>query len=120
MTRYIFRRLIGVVAILVVISILTFGIFFLIPADPALKSCGKGCNLPVFPVGWDSWHPTVHATSQYSVFVKGIFVGRDFVGGGSDKRCDAPCLGFSFLTDQPVWTDLIDRVPVTFSSWTMG
>jgi peptide/nickel transport system permease protein len=128
MTRYIFRRLIGVVAILVVISILTFGIFFLIPSDPALKSCGKGCNperlaeirqklqldLPVFPISKSGVHLNPN-DSQYGIFVKGIFVGRDFVGGGSDKRCDAPCLGFSFLTDQPVWTDLIDRVPVTLS-----
>ena len=65
MVRYIIRRSIGVVAILIVISIITFGIFAIIPANPALNACGKGCpierqheiekklglNLPVFPVG---------------------------------------------------------------------
>ena len=122
MTRYIIRRLIGVVAILTVISIITFGVFFLVPANPALRACGKGCNPErlaeiEMKLGLDK--PVFFAyppnDSQYGKFVQGIFVGRDFIGGGSDKRCDAPCLGFSFVTDQPVWDDLVDRVPVTAS-----
>lgn len=122
MTRYIIRRLIGVVVILAVISVITFGIFFLIPANPALQACGKGCN-PVrlaeieAKLGLDK--PVFFAIpptdSQYGQFVKGLFVGRDFVGGGSSKHCDVPCFGFSFATDQPVWPDLLDRLPVTFS-----
>ena len=131
MVRYILRRLIGVAAIIVVISIITFGIFFIIPANPAIKACGKGCvperlheieaklglDKPVFPVGWSGWHPTVHnpANSQYGQFVKGVFAGREFYGGGSTSTCDAPCLGFSFATDQPVWPLIKDRIPVTFS-----
>ncbi|HUR51728.1 MAG TPA: ABC transporter permease [Mycobacteriales bacterium] len=122
MVRYIIRRLIGVVAILVVISIVTFGIFFIIPANPAIRACGKGCtqvrlheieaklgiDKPVFL----AWPPT---DSQYGQFAKGIFTGRDFYGGGSSDRCDRPCLGFSFATDQQVWPLLKERVPVTFS-----
>ncbi len=122
MARYIIRRSLGVVAILVLISIITFGVFFLVPADPAVKACGKGCNPEVLAeirmkLGLDkpvffAWPPT---ESQYGKFAVGVFAGRDFIGGGSDKRCDAPCLGFSFVTDQPVFDDLVDRVPVTFS-----
>ncbi len=122
MARYIIRRLFGVAAVLIVISILTFGIFYLIPADPAVKACGKTCpperlaeireklglDKPVFL----AWPPS---DSQYGKFAKGIVFGRDFEGGGSNKRCDAPCLGFSFVTDQPVTDELKDRLPVTFS-----
>ena len=132
MGRYIIRRLIGVVVVLVAISIITFGIFFLVPADPALRSCGKGCNperlaeirtklgidKPIFPVSIGGKHPGLHLApedSQYGTYIKGIFVGRDFIGGGSDIHCDAPCLGFSFVTDQPVTDDLKDRLPITFS-----
>ena len=122
MVRYIIRRSLGIVVILTIISIITFGIFYLIPANPALQACGKGCNSerlaeienklgldkPVFL----AFPPT---DSQYGTFVKGVFAGRDFEGGGSTEHCDRPCLGYSFATDQPVWPDLLDRLPVTFS-----
>jgi peptide/nickel transport system permease protein len=119
MARYIIRRLIGVAAVLVVISIITFSVFFLVPANPALQACGKGCNPQRLAeieakLGLDK--PVFLATdSQYVTFVKGIFAGRDFTGGGSTKHCDRPCFGFSFATDQEVWPDLLDRLPVTFS-----
>jgi peptide/nickel transport system permease protein len=119
MGRYIARRLIGVVLILGIISAITFGLFFLIPANPALKACGKGCNPDRLhaieqKLGLDK--PVFFATdSQYVTFIKGVFVGRDFPGGGSDEHCGAPCLGYSFATDQPVFDDLKDRFPVTFS-----
>jgi len=132
MIRYIIRRLIGVVAILFVISIITFGIFAIFPADPALKACGRNCTQdrllelqqklglddPVYPIGWSSWHPTVEPNldeSQYGAFIKGVFVGREYYGGGSTDSCGTPCLGFSFATAQPVWETLKGRFGVTFS-----
>jgi peptide/nickel transport system permease protein len=30
-------------------------------------------------------------------------------------ECPAPCLGYSFITRQPVWPELLDRAPVTIS-----
>lgn len=122
MVRYIIRRSLGVVVILFVISVITFGIFFVVPANPALSACGKGCTTerlhaieeklgldkPVFL----AWPPT---QSQYGQFAKGVFAGREFFGGGSFEPCNAPCLGFSFATDQQVWPLLKDRLPVTFS-----
>ena len=127
MIRYILRRLIGVAVIIVVISIITFGIFFIIPSNPALRACGKGCtqerlheieaklgiDKPVFPLDSHGFHNP--ADSQYGQFVKGIFKGREFYGGGSTSTCNAPCLGYSFATDQPVWPLVKERIPVTFS-----
>ncbi len=122
MLPYIIRRLIGVVAILAVISILTFGIFFLLPANPALNACGKGCSPERLAaiehkLGLDkpfffSWPPS---ESQYGGFVTGLFAGREFEGGDETNPCDAPCMGFSFSTNQQVWPQLKDRLPVTAS-----
>ena len=123
MIRYVIRRLIGVAVVLVVISIITFGIFYLLPSNPALNACGKGCNpatLKAIEVKLGIDKPVFLATdSQYVTYVKGIFVGRDFPNGGSAgvkiPHCDAPCLGFSFTTDNQVLPILKDRFPVTFS-----
>lgn len=131
MARYIIRRSIGLIAILLVISIITFGVFFLIPANPALQACGKGCtqqrlheieaklgiDKPVFPLSFDGVVPQLHnpGDTQYGKFLFGLFRGRDFVGGGSDQHCGFPCFGFSFVNDQPVWDNLKDRLPVTVS-----
>jgi len=52
---------------------------------------------------------------QYGNWVKGVFVGADYDYGAGVERCPAPCFGYSFITRQPVWPDLLDRVPVTLS-----
>ncbi len=35
--------------------------------------------------------------------------------GAEIEHCPAPCLGYSFITRQAVWPELVDRAPVTFS-----
>ena len=52
---------------------------------------------------------------QYGHWVKGIFVGADYDYGAGVEHCPAPCFGYSFITRQPVWPDLLDRLPVTLS-----
>jgi peptide/nickel transport system permease protein len=34
---------------------------------------------------------------------------------GISKHCPAPCLGYSFVTDEPVTAMIVDRIPVTAS-----
>lgn len=116
---YIVRRLIAVIVMLLVVTLVTFGIFFAIPkltgADPAALYVGKqadpatiegireklGLGEPILVQFWD--------------FVTGIFAGRDYTGGGTTVRCDAPCFGYSFRNEQPIWPVLQDRLPVTLS-----
>lgn len=52
---------------------------------------------------------------RYAEFMRGIFTGRT-IGDGADARdCPAPCLGFSFRSDEPV-TEIVARtLPVTLS-----
>ena len=52
---------------------------------------------------------------QYWHWLKGIFVGVDYNMGSEVDHCPAPCLGYSFISRTPVWPDLTDRIPVTFS-----
>jgi peptide/nickel transport system permease protein len=52
---------------------------------------------------------------QYGRWVKGIFVGADYDYGSGVEHCPAPCFGYSFITHQPVWPDLLNRLPVTLS-----
>lgn len=114
MGRYIIRRLIGVVALVFIVMTLTFGIFFLVPASPATLACGKSCSPERIAdinakLGLDD--PIL---SQYGQYVKGFVVGRDFADG--TVRCDAPCFGVSFQTDEDVLRDLLlDRLPITVS-----
>ena len=46
---------------------------------------------------------------------KGIVVGADYNTGPATVHCPAPCLGYSFITQNPVLPDLLDRLPVTLS-----
>ena len=44
MLRYLVRRVIGGVLVLGIVSIVVFGLFFVLPADPARLACGKSCT----------------------------------------------------------------------------
>ncbi len=111
MLRFLVRRVLGAVVILIVISAVTYVLFFALPTDPALLSCGKNCspqnialihqNLGLdkpIPVQW--WH-----------YVVGIFAGRHLPLGD----CPAPCFGLSFDNNTPIWDTLKDRYPTTLT-----
>lgn len=115
MVRFVIRRLLLAVTTLFAISIITFLLFFAVPSSPATVMCGKNCNPTQIAqvehrLGLDQ--PLV---DQYGTFVKGIFAGRTIGEGDFARTCPAPCLGYSFRTDEPV-LDIIKRtLPVTVS-----
>jgi peptide/nickel transport system permease protein len=119
---YIVRRLVWAVLLLIVLSMVTFSIFYLIPrlggATPE--------TLATRYVGRSATAETVHLTAerlgfldpvpvQYWNWLKEIVVGADYDFGAGVEHCPAPCLGYSFITHQPVWPELLDRAPVTMS-----
>jgi peptide/nickel transport system permease protein len=119
MGRFIIRRLAGVALLLVIVSMATFAVFFLAPkavhANVARNFCGRVCDDEALKqvsikLGLDK--PIVE---QYGAYAKGIFVGRDYNQGTDTTHCGAPCLGYSFKNDQPVWFLLKDRLPITVS-----
>jgi peptide/nickel transport system permease protein len=112
MFRFLVRRVLGALVILLIISAVTFWLFYAVPRDPAMLSCGKNCTKPMLEqvrhnLGID--HPI---PVQYWYWLKGIFVGRDYAGFG---HCNAPCLGYSFANREPVLGTIWDRLPLTLS-----
>ncbi|MGW1071332.1 ABC transporter permease [Streptomyces sp. NPDC002537] len=111
MLRFLARRSLGALVIIVLISAITFLLFFALPSQPALMSCGKNCTPDAIAVinknlGLDQPVPV-----QYWHYMAGIFTGRDFSVG----HCPAPCFGYSFSNQQPVWGTIVDRFPTTLS-----
>ncbi len=107
---------------LFVVSMVTFAIFFLVPriagatAD-ALASRYAGKSASAEQIHQLAEKLGFHAPIwvQYGRFAKGIILGADYNTGPVTVHCPAPCFGYSFLTQNPVWPDLTDRLTVTVS-----
>ncbi|MPZ28538.1 MAG: ABC transporter permease subunit [Micromonosporaceae bacterium] len=122
MVTYLGRRLIGAVLMLLVVSMVTFAIFFVVP----LVAGGSSENLAARYVGRTAGSEEVADTAerlgfndplpvQYGRWLKGIVAGDEYDLGPSVERCPAPCFGYSFINRSPVWPELLDRLPVTLS-----
>src|SRR3712207_5976858 len=87
----------------------------MLPADPARLSCGKACSPQVVENNRHRLELDISPVEQYQRFVSGLFFGRTYLKDTPRPlECEAPCLGYSFLRNQPV-LDLIARAaPVTF------
>ncbi|WP_018544642.1 ABC transporter permease [Streptomyces sp. LaPpAH-108] len=122
MISYILRRTFAAVILLLVVSAVTFAIFFLLPrlagqtadqlaqqyigkspskADIAAVKHNLGLDQPVY--------------IQYWHFIKGIVAGATYDLGPTTVHCSAPCFGYSFKTHQAVWPELTSRLPITLS-----
>jgi peptide/nickel transport system permease protein len=111
MLRFLARRTLGALVIVVLISAITYLLFFALPAEPATLACGKNCGPASIAMinknlGLDQPIPV-----QYWHFMVGIVAGRDFPVG----HCSAPCFGYSFVNQVSVWGTITDRFPTTLS-----
>jgi peptide/nickel transport system permease protein len=119
---FIVRRLFTTIFLLLVVSLITFAIFFLIPRlagqnayELATQYVGRnptraailqieqklGLNAPLY--------------LQYGRFVKAIVVGTHYNSGTNVTYCPPPCFGYSFRSQQPVWPQMTSALPVTLS-----
>ncbi|MFF8608286.1 ABC transporter permease [Streptomyces sp. NPDC015346] len=122
MAAYFIRRVFGAVLLLLVVSAVTFAIFFLVP-----RMAGQTMDqLAAQYVGKDANPDTVAAVkknlgldqplyAQYWDFIRQIVVGADYKFGPDVQHCDAPCFGYSFKRHIEVWPEIVSRIPVTFS-----
>jgi peptide/nickel transport system permease protein len=122
MITFIIRRLFATVLLLILVSFLTFLIFFEVPRlggqttyDLALQYTGRspthsaviavehqlGLNLPL--------------QVQFGRFIRGIVAGTHYNYGPNKAWCPPPCLGYSFRSQLPVWPQLVSDIPVTLS-----
>ena len=122
MINFIIRRLIGTVFLLIVVSLVTFAIFFLIPRL-------AGQNTYQLAAQYVGRNPTKQAVLQveqqlgladplylqYGRFLRGIVLGAHYRSGPSVTYCPPPCFGYSFRSQLPVWPQMMSDVPVTLS-----
>ena len=122
MVTFIVRRLIATVFILIIVSMVTFAIFFLLPKLGGQTSYGLaseyvggrptrtavlqmesalGLNKPVY--------------MQYWHYLSAIVAGEHYDTGPSIVYCPPPCFGYSFKNQQPVWPMMVSDIPVTAS-----
>jgi peptide/nickel transport system permease protein len=122
---YVVRRLIAGVIMLVVMSLVTFFLFFKVPSDPARFACGKICSPAQIEsvrkgLGFDK--PWVE---QWGDFMKGLVHERTYPDDPKLKdnpryaslvaTCSAPCLGYSKVNQKTVVEEFKDKIPISTS-----
>jgi peptide/nickel transport system permease protein len=119
---YLIRRVIGALLMLIVVSMVTFAIFFLVPRwaggsaeNLAARYVGRTADAAEIAAAADRLGFNDPIYVQYWEWLRGVFVGATYDIGPGPEECPAPCFGYSFISRTPVWPELLDRMPVTFS-----
>ena len=115
LARFLLQRVATLVFVLLVVSLLTYAVFVLLPADPAQLACGKPCTPERLQTAREFMQLDKPWVQQWFDFVRGIFTGRTFGAGAAQFTCPAPCLGYSFRLNTPVTELILGRFPVTAS-----
>ncbi|MFI7611798.1 ABC transporter permease [Nonomuraea terrae] len=113
MARYLAGRALSMVLILFLVCLFTYVIFFALQPDPAVMICGKFCTPERIDQIRDVLGLNEPFLAQFFGFLAGIFAGRDYGEGANLVHCPAPCLGYSFQSNQSVWEMVLERLPVS-------
>jgi peptide/nickel transport system permease protein len=119
---FIIRRLIAAVFLLIIVSMVTFAIFFLLPKLGGQTNYGLATQY----VGRNPTRSAVLQMEaqlglnhpvylQYWHYLSAIFVGEHYGTGVGSAYCPPPCFGYSFKNQQPVWPMMVSDIPVTVS-----
>ncbi len=122
LVTFIIRRLIATIFLLIVVSMITFAIFFLLPRLAGQNSY----QLATQYVGRNPTRSAVLAIEnklginqpiyvQYGRFLRALVFGEHYNSGTSSTYCPPPCFGYSFKSGQPVWPQMVSDMPVTIS-----
>lgn len=113
MIRFLTSRIAGMLLVLLLVTLFTYVIFFVLSPDPAVQICGKNCtpdridqiraNLGLDQPFW----------TQFWTYLSGLFTGRNYEVAGAVIHCPAPCLGYSFQTGQLVSDMIVQRLPIS-------
>ena len=119
MTAFLIRRLLSALAVLLVLSAIVYGVFYLMPGDPAVLACGKRCGAADLAQVRQAMGLNRPIVAQFWTFLSSLFAGHSYNTGVGTTWCSAPCLGYSFQSDEPVTQMLLARLPVD-ASLTIG
>src|ERR1044071_2241733 len=95
---YLLRRLVGFMAVMVGISIITFALSHVVPADPAIVALGDHATDAQIEAFREKYGLNKPVSEQYWIYVTGLLRGD---------------LGISLRTRRPVAADLRDFFPAT-------
>ncbi len=122
MVSYIIRRLIAAAGLVIVISMIVFAIFYLVPriagATPetlASRYVGRAATGQTVEITAERLGFYDPVPVQYARWAKGVVMGTEIDIGSSVEQCPAPCLGYSFRNNDPVLPEIKKRFPVTLS-----
>jgi peptide/nickel transport system permease protein len=105
MWRYIVRRLLWVVVVMLVVTSITYLVFFVMPStDPAVTFAGKNPTEEQIAEVRRNFGLDKPVPVQYGLFIKHVFLGDQY---------GWPGLGFSYSTRSPVRDQFFDRVVIT-------
>ena len=122
MITFVIRRLIGTVFLLIVVSMITFAIFFLLPRlagqttyQLAAQYVGRNPTRDAILQVEQQLGLADPVYVQYGRFLKGIVAGAHYTSSTGSTYCPPPCFGYSFRSQQPVWPQMVSDLPVTIS-----
>jgi peptide/nickel transport system permease protein len=113
--RFVAGRLGSTLVVLLVIVVISYLVFYLLPADPARLACGRPCTPENLEVARDFMGFGEPWWRQLLDFLGGIFAGRTFGEGAAAIHCAAPCFGYSFQQNAQVIDLIGSHAPVTAS-----
>lgn len=115
MTGFLLRRVGGALFVLFALSVLVYAVFYVAPGDVARIACGPRCSTAQIDQVSTQLRLDDPVYAQYWHFLQGIVAGRDYSTGTEIAHCGAPCLGFSYQSDQQVTQLILAKLPVTAS-----
>jgi peptide/nickel transport system permease protein len=123
MLAYVIRRLFVGVIMLIVMSLVTFVLFFASPIDPGRYACGKNCSVAQIKQTNKSLGYDKSVIVQWTDFLQGVVKGRDYPDDAELRaaapelvtHCPAPCFGYSVVNTKTVNTLMKEAFPVSLS-----
>ena len=101
MLRYMIRRLLWAIVLFIAVTVVSYVLFFVIPADPAKQACGQACQQVDVERVRHFLHLDRPIYEQYGYFLWNLVVHQD--------------LGRSFFNRESVNSLVADAAPVTAS-----
>jgi peptide/nickel transport system permease protein len=102
---YVIRRVLWAILVVLIVTMITFAIFYLLPSgDPAVRFAGKSPTPETIAQVREQFGLDKPWYGQYGVFIKNLVTGDEW---------GWPGLGFSYDTRIPVRDELLERAPRT-------
>ncbi|MCC9310245.1 ABC transporter permease [Kitasatospora sp. RB6PN24] len=112
MLRFLIRRALGAIVIILLLICLTYFAFFSLAVDPAQLACPpKSCTPELLAQIRSNMHLNLPIYQQFWNYLSGLFVGQDL---GQLGHCAAPCFGYSYNSQRFVWDEISANYPATF------